>query len=259
MKKGRMALILCLLFCILLVSPAFAESVPPRIVDDAGLLTQNEKSTLASYAQSLSDTYSMDVVILTVESLSFQEAEAYADDYFDYHGYGIGPKHSGILLLVSIGDREWAISTCGAAISAVTDRGHRRLENAMLQDLSDGRYYAAFQNYLGELERQFQTYENGSSKAQPSLSLAKILICVGIAAAISGGTLWIMTAQMKTSKLKSQANAYVEKNSFHITSSRDIFLYSTFSRTRRQESTGGGSSVHTSSSGRSHGGSHGRF
>ena len=38
-------------------------------------------------------------------------AEAYADDYYDYNGYGYGENDDGLLLLVSMGEREWAITT----------------------------------------------------------------------------------------------------------------------------------------------------
>ena len=267
--------ILCFLLALFLLSafalPAFAETERPKVVDEAGLLTNAEAASLKSRAETLADTYSMDVVILTNFSLEGKSAEAFADDYFDYNGYGIGSNHSGILLLVSMNERDWAISTCGDAIDAVTDYGNTLLQEAMLSDLSAGNYYEAFDAYLDELEYLFRQYAAGSpvdvnrpaSSQRSRLTLTKVLLCVAAAALIGGIATGVMVSQMTPSKPQNQANAYVHKDSFHLADSRDIFLYSTMTKTRRQQTTsgggGGGSTTHHSSSGRSHGGSHGKF
>lgn len=94
--------ILLLLLCFSLLLPVTVHAANPKVIDDADLLTNQETDLLESSAQSLADTYQMDVVILTVDSLGGKTSEAYADDYFDYNGYGIGDDFSGILLLVSI-------------------------------------------------------------------------------------------------------------------------------------------------------------
>ena len=66
----------------------------------------------------------VDVVIVTVASIEGKTATEYADDYFDYQGYGYGEKSDGILLLVGMKERVWAISTHGSlGISAFTDAG----------------------------------------------------------------------------------------------------------------------------------------
>lgn len=270
MKKRK---ILCLLLALFLFTalcvPAFAETSAPKVIDEAGLLSESQRSALENRAEALAHTYSMDVVILTNDSLGGKTSEAFADDYFDYNGYGIGPNYSGILLLVSMGQRDWAISTSGDAIYAVTDYGNELLQDAMLSDLSAGNYYDAFDGYLSELEYLFQRYSEGSpvdvahgSAQRNRLTMGKVLLCIGIAAAISGIATFVMIKGMNTATRNDQAGAYLKKNSFHLTTSRDMFLYSTMTKTRRQESSGssgGGSSTHHSSSGRSHGGSHGKF
>ena len=59
---------------------------------------------------------SCDVIVVTVASLDGKTAESYADDYFDFNGYGLGQDRDGILLLLSMEDRDWAISTHGFAL-----------------------------------------------------------------------------------------------------------------------------------------------
>ena len=81
------------------------------------------------------------------------------------------------------------------------------------------------------------------------------LVCAGVAVGI-------MCGNMNTKRRQYDAGEYVKSDSFSIPVRQDIFLYSNVTKTRRPEnnSTGkGGSSVHTSSSGRSHGGRGGKF
>lgn len=284
MKKRVFCLLLALALMLGLSLPVFAENDWPKVMDEAGLLTAEEQEALEARAQQIAETYGMDVVIVTNDSLDGKTATEYADDYFDYNDYGIGPYGSGTLLLVSMGERDWAISTKGKAIRAVTDWGNEQLQDAMLPDLSNGDYADAFNNYLDELETLYDSYtkdqangsEDGSSDYDGSedydgpifwyylrskLSLGRILLCMAIAAVISGITVASMAKSMNSARGQRQAREYLVKDSFHLSQSRDRFLYSTVTKTRRaqEEDHGGGSSTHVSSSGSTHGGSSGKF
>ena len=95
-------------------NPAIPEErQKPLLVDDAGLLTEEESSALLNKLEDISQKYENEVGIVTVNSLGGKTAEAYADDYYDYNGYGYGENDDGLLLLISMGEREWAISTYG--------------------------------------------------------------------------------------------------------------------------------------------------
>ena len=63
----------------------------------------------------------------------------FADDLYDYCQYGYGPDMDGVLLLVSVGDRKWHISTCGYGITAFTDAGIQYLGEQMTPFMADGR------------------------------------------------------------------------------------------------------------------------
>lgn len=273
--KRIYCLILTFVLILGLTIPAFAENDWPKIMDEAGLLTAQEKEALENRAQRISNTYGMDVVIVTNDSLDGKTATEYADDYFDYNGYGLGEDRSGTLLLVSMGERDWAISTRGSAIRAVTDWGNEQLQDAMLSDLSAGYYADAFNSYLDELEELYGSYANGGVSdsddnsggslwyvIRAKLSLGRVLLCVAIAAAISGITVVGMAKSMNSAQGKRQAQEYLVKDSFHLSQSRDRFLYSTVTQTRRSQDDhdSGGSSTHvSSSSGSTHGGSSGKF
>jgi uncharacterized protein len=66
-----------------------------------------------------------------------------------------------------------------------------------------------------------------------------------------------MRSDLVTVRQQVKADNYVIPGSLQLTNSRDLFLYSQVTKTERPKS--GGSSTHTSSSGRTHGGGGGKF
>ena len=253
--KRLTTLLLAVLVLSVLVTPVFAAS--PKVIDNAELLTDSEEAYLEAKAQAIADSYGMDVVILTVNSTNGRYIEAFADDYYDNNGNGIGPQYSGVLVMLAMDTREWAVSTCGEAIQALPDWTIEALFQLMADDLSIGNYGAAFTAYLQELEELFAHYRD-SQVIDVGDYLRIVLISLGIGAAAGGIVILVMRGQMNTAKAQSGATTYLRDGSFRLTRHLDLFLYSRVNRTRRQQSSGG-SSVHRSSSGRSHGGGHGRF
>ena len=80
-------------------NPAIPEErQKPLLVDNAGLLTEEESNALLNKLEDISQKYENEVGIVTVNSLEGKTAEAYADDYYDYNGYGYGENDDGLLL-----------------------------------------------------------------------------------------------------------------------------------------------------------------
>ena len=283
--KRIILLFLCLvlLFCTSL--PVLASE--QKIIDHAGLLDESEIEELESQARRLSTQYGMDIVIVTVHGLEGKSSESYADDFYDENGYGLDSENSGILLLLSMEDRDWAISTCGKAIYAFTDYGIQSIFSEMSNSLSQDQYYLAFSKYLDALIPYLEAYAHGrpidgnSSNYEgpgtyipgtqdnvvhyePIRDMKWYLKRVGISfivgAVVSCIVLLILRSQMNTTKAQKNATSYMLSDSYRIELQQDIFLYSQIRKERKSEnSSGGGSSVHRSSSGRSHGGGHGKF
>lgn len=67
--------------------------------------------------------------------------------------------------------------------------------------------------------------------AQDILKMAGISLAVGLVIALI--VCLIMKSCMKTARPKRTANDYIKKNSFHITRSRDIFIYAELSKRKR--------------------------
>ncbi|MDR1765257.1 MAG: TPM domain-containing protein [Lachnospiraceae bacterium] len=266
----------------------------PLLVDDAGLLTESQEAQLLAALEEISARQECEVAIVTVDGLDGKTATEFADDYYDYNGYGYGGDDSGILLLLSMKERAWAITTYGFAITAFTDYGQEYMMDQVLPGLSSGKYaqaFGTFAQYADWLLTQARNGEvldvpaqngggggygggsgsGGGAGNRRSRTLADVpdvllpaMIPGGIVAVVA---LFIMVFQMHGVRPQTQARQYVRGGSFVVTGRSDVFLYQTVTKTRKSESRssgggrsgGGGSSTHSSSSGRSHGGSSGRF
>lgn len=252
---------------------AFGAEGLPYVVDNSKLLDEYEATILESVLQEKSEALNFDIVVLTVDSLDGKSAEAYADDYYDYTGYGYGESHDGCLLLVAMDEREWHISTTGYDITALTDAGIDYISEQFLDDLSDGNYYDAFTTYADLVDDFVQQANSGSSydnynlkeydksygKDSSSRSIGSAILCGLICGAIlTAIILSVLKGKMKTVNHKAEANDYLVSDSLKITGSHDIFVTSHISKTAK-ESKSGGSSTHSGSSGTSHGGGGGHF
>ena len=126
--------------------PALAEGAAgfagdkDRVVDDADLLSASEETALREKLDEIRVRQKMDIVIVTAETLNGAAPADYADDTYGYNGYGYGNNKDGLLLLISMEDRDWYISTTGYGITAFTDAGIQYIGSKIKEPLSDGDY-----------------------------------------------------------------------------------------------------------------------
>lgn len=266
MKKA-----LILLCALLFLVPSALAAGAPLIVDGAGLLTQDALQALTAEAERISAEHQMDVAIVTVYGLDGKTVRDYAADTYDYEGYGQGPDNSGILLLLSMEERDWFIVTTGAAIDAFTDYGLDAIEEDIIPYFSKGDYAAGFARFLRDAERFIERYEAGEpydiwnkvqlkTPMERTLAAAPFFLIGGAAAAVAG--ILILMRGMNTARFARSAAGYVRAGSMAITRAGDYFLYRTQTRVRiekNQSGSGGGSSTFKGSSGTSHGGKGGKF
>lgn len=264
MKKRTVAVIFILTFCLtsFITVSASTHRELPLLVDNADLLTDSEERDLNSKLESLSEEQKCEVAIVTVHSLEGKNATEYADDFFDYNGYGYGSSDDGILLLVSMEDRDWAMSTHGYAIKAFTDVGLNYMSNEFLPYLSSGDYRKAFLTFAELCDDLLTQARNGSPYGSNNILASntnRILISLGIGVVFAFIITGIMKSKLKSVRFQPAASSYVRRDSVNMRISRDLFLYSRIDRRAKPKNTGSGSSTHRSSSGRIHGGSRGKF
>ena len=95
MKKTKMKIMSLLLSMVLFLFVPFlniqaASDHPARLVDQAELLTAEEQQQIQAKLDEVSELHHCDAVVMTVKSLEGKTATEYADDAFDYDGYGLG-------------------------------------------------------------------------------------------------------------------------------------------------------------------------
>ena len=247
--------VLCcfLLLCTVMSVPVFAH--PDRLVDDADLLTDEEESDIRARLDEVSETYQVDVVIVTTDSTYGASPMEYADDFFDYNGYGFGTSYDGVLLLISMKDRDWWISTTGLGIRALDDSTIEYIGEWMLDDLSNGWYADAFETFVDECEYYINGEINGFPFNFGTTLMTSVVIGLVVAFIATAG----MKSKLKSVRRQSAASNYVKANSLQLTQSQEIYLYRNVVAVKRASESSGSSSTHRSSSGRSHGGGGGKF
>ena len=237
------------------------------VIDDAGLIKASDEKELDKKIKNIQKD-KFDVVILTVKSLDGKSAQDYADDYYDNNDYGLDNEKSGVLFLVSKGDRKYHISTKGAVIKAFTDYGIGRIKEEIKPYLSDGDYFNACDEFLNITKDFVKAYKDGTPYDTDNPYNEEIdyvileVIALVIAFVIALISVGIMRLRMNTAKPKGTAMEYIKKGSFKLTSEKDIFMYSTVTKTAKpkdNDNSAGGSTTHVSSSGSEHGGGGGSF
>lgn len=278
-KKKIWCCLFSLLWMFVLIFPVMASEIPdipterqkPLLVDEAGLLSEEESSTLINKLEEISQRQKNEVAVVTVNSLEGKTAEAYADDYYDYNGYGYGENDDGLLLLVSMGEREWAVTTYGYCHTvAFTDAGLDYISSEFRRKLSSGEYAKAFDCFAGlcdDFLTQAATGEPYDVDNMPKGKVSPFWLYTDLVVAffISFGIVKGKSRNLKSIKKQESAKAYERRGSLSLRRSTDSFVNRIVTqktiRNEKNSSSGssGGSSSHISSSGRSHGGTSGKF
>ena len=274
--RSLFAALAALVLLLALAVPAFAAEggfadLYYRMNDSANVLTEDEDNELEDALEELSLRQNFDVVIATIESLEsvdYTSMEEYADDLYDFCQFGYGADRDGVLLLVSVGDRKWHISTCGYGITAFTDAGIQYLGEQMTPDMADGDYAAAFRTFVQwsdayiDAARSGRPYDVKNLPRDP-LSPMYLFLALGIGLVLAWVIVGVMKSRLRSVAFQENAASYVREGSMNLTNQRELFLYRDVHRTEHVEEkdsdSSGGSSTHTSSSGTTHGGGGGSF
>lgn len=251
------------LLAIVLVLTAFilpVSAASPRLADEAGLLSGTECAAVEKRLDALSAQYGLDVVIVTTNSTGSKSPMEYADDYFDYNDYA----SDGVLLLISMEEGDWWISTTGYGITAFTDDGIEYIGEKIVPYLSDGEFaegFTAFADLCDQFLAQAKTgdpFDTHNLPKDPFKLVRNVIIALVIGLAAAFFATGSMKNKLKSVVQKAQADDYVTPGSLQITKARDFHLYTHLDR-REKPKSGSGSSTHTSSSGTTHGGGGGKF
>jgi uncharacterized protein len=241
-----------------------AERQKPLLVDDADLLSPDEEAALLPLLEEKSAAVGADIAVVTVNDTDGQDVENFAYDYYDYNGYGQGEDNDGVLLLISMAERDYWIVTTGYCIEAITDYGLEKIQNDFLPSLSYGNYIDAFRTFAADCEtliaaaRQGNVYDLYHSEDDPENTYggyyndasnyydgesylpqnyhpfnvgANALLALVIGFVLALITVLSMKGKLQTVRRRYEASNYVVPGSLALRTNDDRFLYSTVSQT----------------------------
>jgi uncharacterized protein len=222
----------------------YPEQMGSLVVDQAGLLTEAERTQLTEKLNGISHEHRMDVVLVTADDLGGKSPRDYADDFYDYNGYGYGENDDGFIVVFNTGEgdgnRNLWISTHGKGIDLLTDMEIDVIIEMMITPIKNGDFAGAFDNFVSECENAVDT----------SVSLLAIPLAIAIGFGLAFLIVKIQASKLKTVVQKADAADYV--GNVVLTYQNDQFMYRNVTSSPKVKSDS--SSTHTSSSGRTHGG-----
>lgn len=266
-----------------------AAAAVGTVVDEAGYLTAEEVVRVSSRLEAIRNAINIDVSLAVVKSTDGKDIQDFADDYYDYLGYGMGDDDSGILLVVSQSPRAYHFTTHARGEQVFNQRNISILKNEIEPYLRQNRYYDAFIKYSDTVKKILDpaqavsksvqnnnTYSsdyasaNDGYRRRPEDSAGIFMAIWVLSLAMAGVVTYRVYANTKKVAKQTRADAYLNEGSFKLEKNLDIYLYSVETRSRKPEentdntssgSHGGGGSggSHVSSSGRSHGGGGGSY
>ncbi len=279
--KRSISVFLSLLLALCLISPAMAEVGEKELMadgpeavyvaDEAGLLSPEDESALNDWAREVSEEHGCGVYIITVE------------DYRDYNGQsvyeaaktlytdrdlGLGAASSGVLLLLSMDDRDYYLVAYGDGNRVFTDYGKEELAEEFLDDFADDDWMAGFEDYIDEsdwmlylaaeeepldVDGGYDAYAEGYEASffdrlasMFYLTPLGIVFTLGISALAAWLVCWLVKRPMRSVAARAEAGEYVAPGGVDIRIREDRFTHRTESRRkieRDDSGSGGGTTV----------------
>ena len=143
-------LTLCLFLMMLMLTVALADT---QVQDDAGLFTADEIAEISAICDRIESAYPVDMFVLTSQDVPSGQTTAYADDYFDYNGLGMGDDRAGMLYLIDMHNRQCWISTRGVMIDYITDEREEGILDAGWDEMLDKEYGQSVIKVLKQTEK----------------------------------------------------------------------------------------------------------
>jgi len=245
-----------LVICLLVPCCVSVSASEYHVFDSAHLLNDEQWQALEVRAEQLTEKYDCGVYIVTLDDFSefCDSVEETSEFLFRQLMLGVGEEEDGILLLMSMADRDYDLDTHGSNANAVFKANRKStMEKNFKVGFRSNDWYAGFCAYLDDCETMLKW--GPKTAMAEKLTAGAIIASVILGALIAGIVCGVMKAPMKNVRMASQANEYVTKDGISITRRVDFFTHRTTVRRKIQKSSssssgGSGGSGHSHSSGK---------
>ena len=247
-----------LVLTVLSLSVLVGASVPKDdlVVDNDNVFSNIEEKNLENSLFEVSNKHQCELAIVTVSSFGGKSAKQYAENYYDNNGYGYGSDATGVLLLLSVTKREYYICLTGEAVEIFDYSAFNRLDEAVYSRAKNDDFYGVATTFVSVSDSIISEYkaENIDTGFDKNVFVTGIIISLIVGLIAATIALLIMKSKMNNAKPQKNAGRYIRNGSFNLTTSRDMYLYSTVRKVARPQNNNRGGS-----SGRSRGGGGRRF
>lgn len=277
---------LLLIAAVLLLSLTARADGAGQVIDDANMFTADERQRMTEIILEIEQKHQVDLVVLTTRDTPYDPSDSlwrvrdYADEYYDDGGYGMGADGSGMLLLLDMHNRAMWLSTGGVMIDYINDDREEDILDHAYDRLVEGDYGGAMIAALNRVSHWmdagrregFFRYDEVTGERIGGLYNALTPMEAAVAAvaglAVAAAVYLSVSAAYN---LKGSTYTYDRAANTSVTLVRDdqFFLRKRVHRSPIVTGNGsgghsgggrsGGSGVHTSSRGVSHGGGGRRF
>jgi len=239
-----------------------ASAAKGYVFDYTGTMTEQQKTSIESTCKDIYNKYRLDVIFVIANGTGGKSLERFTTDLYDDYCDG----DDGVVFVFNtapVDDYEdnWIMLGFGQGKNLAGNKNTRSdLIDQMRYYLKSGRYYEASTFFTAKCLSFAEGGMNGDPVSAGEV-IKYIIIAFMIGLIISGVIMSGMKKKLNTAVKQRAASQYVKKDTAKINVSRDLFLYSTTSRIRKESnSSGGGHSYSgTSSGGHSYSGGGGRI
>ncbi|MBR5429573.1 MAG: TPM domain-containing protein [Firmicutes bacterium] len=232
------------------------------VTDEAGLLSSDQLAALNQKAREMSEKYNCGVYIVTVDDFQRYTSGSVEDcsrGFFNSYDLGYGSTKDGVLLLLSMADRDYDLIAHGdLGNAAFTDYGKTQMENSFLRYFARDDWYGGFDDYLGTAEeyldmavngQPYDTYDDGPSEGASKAGRTGIVL--GVPTVVAGLVNRVQSRKMKSVRRHTSAGSYAAASGLIMKDTKDVYTHSTESRTRiapvvsnnNHRGTGGGTTI----------------
>lgn len=236
------------------------------VTDEAGLLDEQQRTELEAKAAELSAAEECGVYIVIVDDYSYYASGDilyFAESIFTEYFMGWGDDRDGIVLVLSMADRDYGLLAHGSkGNAAFTDYGKQVLSEAFLDNFRSDDWNGGLTDYVETAELMLQRYDQGRPvdvndrmelpKEQKGFSLFSLLIILGVPSGVAAAVCGVFKGQMKTARKKNEASDYISSEGLDLRIRQDRFTHRTEHRELIQQNNnqsrgigGGGTTINS--------------
>jgi uncharacterized protein len=242
------------------LTPAQAASaeVKQLIIDDAGLLDEEQHSKLNDLANKYGAKRETDILIFTSKNAGKTDVVKLTEDFYDQHAPGYDKPHgNAVILTMDMQNREVYLAGFYKGKEYLDDARLTKIRTKITPALTSGDYERAFQKYI----MTAYDYMGIRPGVNPDNLLFNIWFQLAVSLLIGGFIVWIMVRN-SGGRITINRQTYEDSQASGVLERHDQYLNTTITKTKIEKNNGrgsGGGGGGTTGGGHSHSGSRGSF